>query len=120
MRPLDVDDLSEAIMAICRRRPAATVVHELVGPEPTTYRALVERAARTAGAAVSLGAMPIGSAKVGAWLRSRIKGGGVTPTVIDVITMNEVVEKNADAELGIELTPLDETLKKFIQAERAT
>jgi uncharacterized protein YbjT (DUF2867 family) len=120
MRPLDVDDLSEAIMAICRTRPAATAVHELVGPEAVTYRALVERAARTAGAPVSLGSMPIGSAKVGAWLRSRLKGGGVTPTVIDVITMNEIVEKNADAELGITLTPLDETLRKILPAERAT
>jgi uncharacterized protein YbjT (DUF2867 family) len=120
MRPLDVDDLSRAIIAICGARPSATVVYELVGPEPVTYRALVERAARTAGATVSLGSMPIGSAKVGAWLRSRLKGGGVTPTVIDVITKDEVAEKNADAELGITLTPLDETLKKFLATERAT
>jgi NADH dehydrogenase len=115
-----VDDLSRAIVAICGARPSATVVHELVGPEPIEYRALVERAARTAGTTVSLGAMPIGSAKVGAWLRSRLKGGGVTPTVIDVITQDEVAEKNADAELGITLTPLDETLKKFLATERAT
>jgi len=120
MRPLDVNDLSEAILAICRKRPAVVGVHELVGPEPITYRALVERAARTAGVSVSLGTMPIVWAKLGAWMRSRLKEGGVNPTVIDVITMNEVVEKNADAELGITLTPLDETLKKFLQAERAT
>lgn len=117
MRPLDVDDLSKAIVAICRTRPDGVVVHELVGPEPVTYRALVERAAQTAGVDVSLGSMPIGLAKLGAWLRSRLKGGGVNATVVDVITMDEEVEKNADAELGIRLTPLDETLKKIIGGE---
>jgi hypothetical protein len=44
----------------------------------------------------------------------------VTPTVIDVITMDEVVEENADAELGITLTPLNETLNKILRSERAT
>jgi NADH dehydrogenase len=120
MRPLDVDDLSEAIISICGTRPVGTVLHELVGPEPVTYRALVERAARTVGVEVALGSMPIGTAKVGAWLRSRLKRGGVTPTVIDVITRDEVVEKNADGAIGISLTPLDETLKKFLHSERAT
>jgi hypothetical protein len=45
---------------------------------------------------------------------SRLKGGGFSPTVIDVITADEVVEKNAAAELGITLTPLSETLKKIL------
>jgi NADH dehydrogenase len=120
MRPLDLDDLSEAIIAICGAGPDGAVVHELVGPEPIAYRALVERAARTVGVDVSLGSMPIGLAKAGAWLRSRLRRGGVTPTVIDVITMDEVVEENADAELGITLTPLNETLNKILKGERAT
>jgi len=115
MRPLDVDDLSEAIAAICRTRPDGVVVHELVGPEPVRYRTLVERAARAAGADVSLRSTPIALAKAGAWIRSRIRRGGVTPTVLDVITMDEVVEKNADVELGVTLTPLDETLAKILQ-----
>jgi NADH dehydrogenase len=119
-RPLDLDDLGRAIIAICRTRPDGTVVRELVGPEPVPYRALVERAARIAGVDVSLGSMPIGLAKAGAWLRSRLQSGGVTPTVIDVITMDEVVDENADAELGITLTPLNETLNKILQGERAT
>jgi hypothetical protein len=78
---------------------------------------LVERAARTAGTEVTLGSMPIGMAKIGAWLRSTLKRGGVTPTVIDVITMNEAVDENADAALGLELTSLDETLKKILPGE---
>jgi NADH dehydrogenase len=121
MRPLDADDLSDAIAAICRSRPDGSVVHELVGPDPVTYRTLVERAARTVGADVSIGSLPIPVAKAGAWLRSLFKGGGVTPTVIDVITKDEVVERNADAALGITLTPLDETLRKILlRGEQAT
>jgi NADH dehydrogenase len=120
MRPLDVDDMCDAILAICRTRPTGVVVHELVGPESVTYRALAERAARAAGVSVSLGSLPIGLAKTGAWLRSRIQRGGVTPTVIDVITMDEVVERNADTALGMALTPLDETLKKILQDGRGT
>jgi uncharacterized protein YbjT (DUF2867 family) len=119
MRPLDADDLDVALVAICRTRPTGTRLLELVGPEPVTYRALVERAARCAGTEVTLGAMPIGVAKAGAWLRSTFKRGGVNPTVIDVITRDEVVEENADAELGLELTPLDETLNKILGAESA-
>lgn len=119
MRPLDLDDLSEAVIAICRAGPDGAGVHELVGPEPLAYRALVERAARTVGVDVSLGSMPIGLAKAGAWLRSRLQRGGMTPTVIDVITMDEVVDQNADAALGITLTPLNETLNKILRSERA-
>jgi len=119
MRPLDTDDLDAALVAICRAPPAGTRTLELVGPEPVTYRALVERAARCAGAEVTLGTLPIGLAKVGAWLGSAFKGGGVSPTVVDVITRDEVVQENAAAELGLELTPLDETLSKILGGESA-
>jgi len=120
MRPLDVDDLGEAIVRICRTRPGGVVLRELVGPEPVTYRALVGRAAEVAGTELSLGSIPICLAKAAAAVRSRLTGGGITPTVIDVITKDEVVEKNADVELGITLTPLAETLRRILQGkERA-
>jgi uncharacterized protein YbjT (DUF2867 family) len=92
MCPLDVDDLNQAITSVCGLRPNGIV-----------------------GAEVSIGSMPIGLAKAGAWLRSRLQGGGVTPAVIDVITRDEVVERNADAELGLTLTPLDDTLNKIFR-----
>ena len=52
-------------------------------------------------------------AKIGAAVTSILKGGGITPTVIEVITQDEVVKTNADSEIGITLTPLKETLKKM-------
>jgi NADH dehydrogenase len=121
MRPLDIDDLSEAIVRMCRTRPQGVALHELVGPEPLTYRALVERAAEAAGKKLSLGSIPIWLAKAGAAARSTFTGGGLTPTVIDVITRDEVVERNADVELGVTLTPLSETLREILpEGERAT
>src|SRR3954469_6333782 len=120
MRPLDVDDLSEAILSTCRRHPPGVHIHELAGPESISYRDLIERAARMMGRSVSYGSAPIWVAKLGAAINSRVKGGGVTPTVIDVITTSETVTHNADAALGVTLTPLSKTLDKIVTSWRGT
>ena len=120
MRPLDLDDLSRAILVACDRRLPGVHVHELAGPEPIAYRDLILRAATMMGRDVTLGAIPIWAARLGAALRSRLTGGGITPTVIDVITANEDVPHNADADLGITLTPLAETLAKILAGRPTT
>ncbi len=116
MRPLDLDDLSRAILGRCRAHPAGVHIHELAGPEAVSYRELIERVAVRMGRTVTLGGVPIWMAKVAAAIGSRITGGGVTPTVIDVITTSEVVAHNADADLDVTLTPLSETLDKILTA----
>ena len=63
---------------------------------------------------MSIGTIPLWLAKLGAGITSRFNGGGISPTVIDVITTNEVVQKNADTEMGISLTPLSTTLEKIL------
>lgn len=118
MRPLDVDDLSAAILSACRRHPAGVRVHELAGPEALSNRDLMARAAALMERPVSYGSVPIWAAKLGAAINSRRTGGGVTPTVIDVITTSETVEHNADADLGVTLTPLSTTLDKIVTAWR--
>jgi NADH dehydrogenase len=120
MRPLDLDDLSRAILVACTRRSPGVQVHELAGPEPVAYRDLIQRAAAMMGREVTLGAIPIWVAKLGAAVRSRLSGGGITPTVIEVITANEDVPHNADADLGITLTPLAETLAKCLPGRPTT
>jgi uncharacterized protein YbjT (DUF2867 family) len=114
MRPLDLDDLSRAILAAIKTRREGVSIYELVGPEVIRYRELVTRAANMVGRTPSIGTTPVWIAKAGAAIRSRTKGGGVSPTVIDVIIADETVEINADAELGIELTPLSATLEKIL------
>ena len=113
-RPLDIDDLNKAILKICQTQPEGVTIHELVGPEPIRYRDLIQCAAEIMGGRVEIGKVPVWIARLGAAITSTLKGGGITPTVIDVITMNEEVAVNADAALGISLTPLRQTLEKFL------
>jgi uncharacterized protein YbjT (DUF2867 family) len=114
MRPLDLDDLSRAILSAIKIRTEGVSIYTLVGPEAVQYRELVTRIANMMGRTLSVGTMPIWIAKAGAGIRSRVKGGGVSPTVIDVLIADETVEINADTELGIKLTPLSVTLEKIL------
>ena len=113
MRPLDIDDLSEAITILCSTTIQDQVTYELVGPESASYRDIIEMAAQVMGKTITFGNIPILLAKFGAALTSIFKGGGITPTVIDVITQDEIVKTNADGALGITLTPMRQTLKKM-------
>lgn len=119
IRPLDVDDLSRAILRCCdSAAPTDRVtIYELVGPEPTTYRDVIARTAALLGREVSVRSMPIWLAKLGASFAGLKRRGGMTPAVIDVITSSEVVRANADVALGVTLTPLSATLEKLLTSE---
>lgn len=114
MRPLDVDDLNNALTTLATKPASGATTYELVGPEAIAYRDLIVLAAEIQNKTVEVGSAPIWLAKVGSAITSMIKGGGMTPTVIDVITMNETVAVNADAAIGIQLTPLRDTLNKIL------
>jgi len=117
IRPLDVDDLSRAILRCCERPGAGVSTYELVGPEPTAYRDVIARTAAMLGHAVSVRSMPIWLAKFGAAINGWTRKGGMTSTVIDVITSSEAVRANADVDLGVTLTPLTTTLEKLLRSE---
>ena len=113
MRPLDIDDLSEALTVLCSTSIQDQVTYDLVGPESAPYRDIIEMTAQVMGKTIAFGNVPILLAKFGAAITSILKGGGITPTVIDVITQDEIVKTNADSALGITLTPMKQTLKKM-------
>jgi len=119
VRPLDVDDLSRAILRCCENPRGGVSKYELVGPEPTAYREVIARTAAMLGHTVSIRSMPIWLAKLGTAVSSWTRRGGMTPTIIDVITASEAVRANGDAELGVRLTPLQTTLEKLLQSERS-
>jgi uncharacterized protein YbjT (DUF2867 family) len=114
MRPLDVTDLVTAILNCCRKQPAGVQTHELVGPESIAYHELITRTAANMAREVAISSIPVWSAKILTAITSRIKGGGISPTVIDVITADEIVDKNADEALGVKLTPLATSLEKIL------
>ena len=120
LRPLDVDDLSKAILYSCRAKADGVAVHELVGPESTTQCELITTTGRLMGHTVSVAAIPIWTAKLGSALAGWFRRGGRTPTVIEVITADEVVRTNADTDLGVCLPPLLATLKKLLPGRPAT
>jgi len=114
MRPLDVDDLNNALINLTQKPVSEATDYELVGPQAIAYKDLIKLAGKTKNVDITVGTAPIWLAKLVSGITSVIKGGGISPTVIDVITMNEVIEKNSDSELGITLTPLQETLNKIL------
>jgi uncharacterized protein YbjT (DUF2867 family) len=117
IRPLDVDDLSRAILRCCEPSRAGAAVYELVGPEPTAYCDVIARTAALTGRRVSVRSMPVWLAKLAAAIAGWRRQSGMTPTVIDVITSDEAVHENADVELGVTLTPLSATLEKLLRSE---
>lgn len=115
MHPLDVNDLSQAILNCCRNPVAGVRTLELVGPDAILYRDLIKQLAALKGNEITIATVPIWSAKLGAAIGSRLKGGGITPAVIDVITIDEQVAHNGAEELGVTLTPLQQTLKNILE-----
>ncbi|MEX2468387.1 MAG: hypothetical protein WD396_01400, partial [Pseudohongiellaceae bacterium] len=101
---------------LCRQpREGDNETYELVGPEGLSYRDLITKIAQKMGHEIEIEAIPVWLAKAGAAFNSILRGGGISPTVIDVITSDEKVTENADQRLGIRLTPLDTTLDKIIK-----
>ena len=113
--PLDVDDLCRAILGCCRRPATGVTVHDLVGPVALTYRELLQRTATLLGHELSIGATPVWLARLGAALAGLGRSGGMTPTVIEVITSDEAVKQNAASALDVSLTSLPDTLAKLVR-----
>jgi hypothetical protein len=77
----------------------------------------VQRVARSRGSdEVAIRSVPIGLAKFVASISRTISGSGISRDVIDVITADEGVDRNAAAELGVALTALGATIEKLVQA----
>lgn len=116
VRPLDVDDLSEGILAACRHPKGARVL-TLCGPTRVPYHTLVTQVAAQEGRAVQIASAPLWLVKTLSGINHAIKGYGFSPAIVDVITASEDVEDNADVALCLTLTPLQRTLAKLTEAK---
>jgi NADH dehydrogenase len=118
-RPLDLEDLAEAVMRAALDVPLAQdCVLDLAGPEPLCYRELVERAAQTRGRSIRIRSVPAAPLRLLLAVRARLMGPGLSPDALGVLLTDSCADpERATAELGIELTPLDVTIQRCLEGE---
>jgi len=119
-QPLDVDDLARAALAAVQPSVASNRTLELVGPVSLPERDLVERAARILGHQVKVRSIPKGLLSFALAIRQRLAGPGFSPEALEVITASTRLDSQpAAAELGIQLTGIDEMIKKSLEQDRS-
>lgn len=118
-QPIDAEDLVRAIDAGLVRPHLDRTALDLAGPESLTQRALVERAAERLGSEVRVRRIPLWVARLGAWFAERLSSDPpITSAMLGVLEHDDDIDvSNACRLLGIELTPLDVTLRRVVTPE---
>jgi NADH dehydrogenase len=115
-QPIDAADVVRAVVAGLSRPGLGGLALDLAGPESLTHRELVERAAERLGSRVKVRSVPLFAARGVAWLAEHLLADPpITGAMLGVLEQDDVVD-NDDAcrLLEIELTPLDETLRRVL------
>ena len=113
-QPIFADDVVEGILAALTRPGLEDAVLELAGPEALPARELVARVAALRGGNPRILPVPLALAKAGAWLAERLLASPpLTRAMLEVLARDDRVDPEpARSRLGIELTPLAETLRR--------
>ncbi len=120
-QPLYVDDLARAAIVAADPSVARNRTLDLVGPVSLTERELVERAAKLLGREVRVRSIPKGLLSFALAIRQLVSGPGFSPDALEVITADTRLDSRpAASELGIQLTGIDEMIKKTFGQERNT
>ena len=114
-QPLFVDDLAHAALAAAKPPVASNRILDLVGPTSLPERELVERAARLLGHTVRVKSIPKAPLRFALTIRQFVSGPGFSRDAVDVITADTRLDcQTAASTLGIQLTELDEMIKKSL------
>ncbi len=115
-QPIDANDVLDAIQAGLAAPDLREVALDLGGPESLSHRELVLRAAALYENHPRIFSMPYGVARSAVKLMGRLsKNPPVTLPMLEVLEHDDSVDAAAAAaRLGIELTPLDETLRRCV------
>lgn len=123
-QPIDARDVVTAILAACVVAPGRDLALDAGGPESLSHRMLVLRAARLYGNEPKISSLPGGLARAAVGLLDRLLSNPpVSRAMFDILQHDDRVDPDAFCEaLGIELTPLDQTLADHVgpQSEPAT
>lgn len=112
-QPLCVDDLARGALVAAQPSIARNRTLDLVGPVSLPERELLTRAARMLGHEIEIGSISKGWLSFVLAIRRSVRHHGFSPDVVEVITSNTQLDPQvASSELGIQLTGLDEMIKR--------
>lgn len=119
-QPIDARDVVTAILAACEAAPGRDLALDAGGPECLSHRTLVLRAARLYGNKPKISSLPQGLARFGVSLLDRLLSKPpVSRAMFDILQHDDRVDPGAFCKaLGIELTPLDQTLADHVGPPR--
>jgi uncharacterized protein YbjT (DUF2867 family) len=119
-QPLDADDLVRAILSALSDDSGDHRVLELAGPECLPRRELLARAAGVLGTRPSVLPLPYPLARLAAGaLEALLPNPPLTRAMLEVLEHDDRVDPAAACRtLGLELTPLDRTLRRCLEADR--
>jgi NADH dehydrogenase len=119
-QPIDARDVVTAILAACVAAPGRDLALDAGGPECLSHRVLVLRAARLYGNEPKISSLPMGIARAAVGLLDRfLSNPPVSRAMFDILQHDDRVDPGAFCEaLGVELTPLDQTLADHVGPPR--
>ena len=115
-QPIYAGDVVEAILRGVSQPGLDDVVLELAGPESLSRRALLERAARLHGTRPLVVPIPLGlNLGIALLLERLLANPPITRAMLGVLNHDDVVDPAEPCRrLGLELTPLDEALRRCV------
>lgn len=118
-QPIDAGDVVSAVLSALRCREPIRGSLDLAGPECLSHRDLVARAASLYDRSPTIVPIPVGLARLGVSLLERLlPNPPMTVAMFDVLQHDDRVDSAAACKrLDLELTPLDETLRRTVGPE---
>ena len=117
-QPIYADDVIAAIVAGLERPGLDDVCLDLAGPESLPQRELIARAAQLYGKRPTVVSIPKALVRIGVALAERLVADPpLTRDSLGVIDHDDIDPAPACEALGIELTPLDEILRRCVGPE---
>jgi NADH dehydrogenase len=115
-QPIDARDVVNAVIAACTAAPRRDLALDAGGPECLSHRNLVLRAARLWNNEPRIRSLPIGLARFAVgWLDRLLGDPPISLAMFDILQHDDRVDPEAFCQtLGIELTPLDQTLADHV------
>lgn len=118
-QPIDAEDVTEAILRALALADEDHEILELAGPESLPRWELLARAAALVGSQPRVVALPHAAARLLASVcELTLSNAPLTRAMLAVLERDDCIEPGpACARLGLELTPLDATLRRCLEAE---